>query len=176
MQVLPAELADLNHCCQMNGAYTTDYVWQMQTRNTGHRTDIRFDKVRLPRTMQVDYPRPPDELLEHWGKDGCFLIARNLQDEVVGFIDAQPHPWQKLLWISNLIIEKQYRRQGIATLLLQSAKKWALQHKLHKIMLELQTKNYPAIAFAQKFGFQFCGFNERYYTNGDITIYFYHTI
>jgi ribosomal protein S18 acetylase RimI-like enzyme len=176
MQVHPAELADLNLCHQINGAYTTDYVWQMQTRGNGHRTEVRFDKIRLPRSMQVEYPRSPDELLEHWQQDGCFLVARNLQNEVVGFIDAQPQPWQNLLWIANLVVEKRYRRRGIATQLIKAAGRWAAERQLHTLMLEVQTKNYPAIAFAQKLGFQFCGYNERYYTNGDITLYFFQSI
>jgi RimJ/RimL family protein N-acetyltransferase len=173
MQVLPAELVDLNQCHQISGNYTTDYVWQMQTHNLGHRTDIRFDQVRLPRPMQVAYPRAADELLEHWQNEGCFLVSRNGQDEVVGYIDAQPQPWQNLLWIYNLVVVKRYRRQGYATGLLKAARRWAIHHGLHNIMLEVQTKNHPAIAFAQKHGFKFSGYNERYYTNGDITLYFF---
>lgn len=176
MQVFPAELPDLNQCCLLKSNYTTDYVWQMQTHTTGNRTDIRFDRVRLPRPMQVEYPRSPDELLEHWQQEGCFLVIRNLQDDVVGFIDAQPQLWQRLLWVRNLVVDRSYRRQGYATRLFNSARLWARQNKLHSIMLEMQTKNYPAIAFAQKHGFQFCGYNERYYTNGDITLHFSRTI
>jgi ribosomal protein S18 acetylase RimI-like enzyme len=162
MQISPAELADLNSCHQLNASYTTDYVWQMQMRQNGRTTDIRFDTVRLPRQMQVEYPRSPDELLEHWQQDGCFLVARNANDEVIGFVDAQPQPWQSLLWISNLVVDKHYRRQGFGTRLVKSASHWAVEHHLHKLILEVQTKNHPAISFMQKLGFQFCGFNERY--------------
>lgn len=173
MEISPAELADLNICYHMNGSYTTDYVWQMQSRNNGRRTDIRFDIVRLPRSMQVNYPRELDELLEHWEQKDCFFVVRNMQDQTVGFIDAQPQPWQSTLWVSNLMVERKFRRQGVGTLLLDSARGWAVEQQLYKIMLELQTKNHPAITFAQKLGFKFCGYNERYYPNGDITLYFY---
>ena len=177
MQVYPAELADLNPCHELNGSYTTDYVWQMQTHQTGHRADIRFDIIRLPRPMQVTYPRSSDELFEHWQQEeGCFLVVRNLRDEVVGFIDGQPYPWQDLLWISNLVIEPAYRRQGYGTTLLQAARRWALANELHKLMLEVQTKNHPAISLAQKLGFQFCGYNERYYANKDIALFFCQSI
>lgn len=176
MQISHAELPDLGSCYRLNGNYTTEYVWQMQTRNSGYRVDIRFDKIRLPRTMQVEYPRSPDELLEHWEQEGCFLVARNLEDEVIGYVDALPESWQNLLWVYNLVVAREYRRQGIASSLLQTARQWAAQRQLHTLMLEVQTKNHPAIAFAQKHGFQFCGFNERYYTNGDITLHFFHTV
>jgi ribosomal protein S18 acetylase RimI-like enzyme len=49
---------------------------------------------------------------------------------------------------------------------------WARERNLSRLMLDLQTKNYPAISFVQKHGFQFCGYNERYYSNGDIALFF----
>jgi ribosomal protein S18 acetylase RimI-like enzyme len=172
MEVYPAELTDLNFCYQLKAAYTTDYVWQMQTRENKRTIDVRFDTVRLPRPMRVEYPRSPDELIEHWQQDGCFLVARSMKDELVGFLDAHPRSWQGLLWVSNLVIDQQYRRQGFGTMLLRAASRWALEQNLRQITLEIQTKNHPAISFAQKHGFQFCGYNERYYPNGDIALFF----
>ncbi len=172
MQIYPAELADINICYQLNKSYTTDYVWQMQARENGHTLEVRFDTVRLPRSMRVEYPRSPDELLEHWQRDDCFLVVRPAESELAGFLDAQSRPWQGLLWISNLVIEHRYRRQGLGTKLLKAASQWALERDIRQVTLETQTKNYPAICFAQKHGFQFCGYNERYYPNGDIALFF----
>ncbi len=172
MRVYPAELADLNFCCQMNMSYTTDYVWQMRTGENGRTMNIHFDTVRLPRPMRVEYPRSPDELVEHWQQKDCFLIARNMTDEIVGFVDARSRPWQNLLWIFNLVVAPNYRRQGFGALLLDTANRWARAQNLNRLMFEVQTKNHPAISFAQKHGFQFCGYNERYYPNGDIALFF----
>jgi ribosomal protein S18 acetylase RimI-like enzyme len=176
VQIYPAELTDLNACYNMSAAYTTDYVWQLQTRDNEHKTDIQFSTIRLPRSMKVDYPRSPDELFEHWEQDACFLVARDEQDKVIGFLDAWPQPWQSLLWVFNLVVEKDHRRKGVGTLLLQAARRWALQEQFTKIMLEMQTKNFPAISFAQKHGFHYCGYNEHYYANGDIVLFFYQNI
>ncbi|MBN1995413.1 MAG: GNAT family N-acetyltransferase [Anaerolineae bacterium] len=172
MQIYPAELADVNLCCQMNMSYTTDYVWQMRTRGDGRTIDIHFDTIRLPRPMRVEYPRSPDELIAHWQQEGCFLTVRNLKEETVGFVDAQAQPWQNVLWIFNLVIAPPHRRQGFAAMLLEAANRWAIEQKLQRLMLEVQTKNHPAISFAQKHGFQFCGYNERYYPSGDIALFF----
>jgi ribosomal protein S18 acetylase RimI-like enzyme len=176
VQIDVAELADINICYQIDMSYTTNYVWQMQTRENGRTIDVRFDTIRLPRPMRVSYPRSPDELIEHWQQDGYFAVARTIEDEIVGFLDAQPQASQNLLWISNLVIDHQHRQQGFGTTLLKSAINWAQVHNLRRIILEVQTKNYPAIAFARKHGFQFCGFNERYYPNGDIALFFSHSI
>ncbi len=176
MQIFPAELVDINACYQMDLSYTTDYVWQMQAQENGRAIDIRFDTVRLPRPMRVDYPRSPDELLEHWQQDQCFLVARNMNDIIVGFLDARADLWQNLLWISNLGITKNFRRRGVGKLLLKSATRWAQSQNLCRVMVEVQTKNYPAISFIQKYGFQFCGYNERYFPNGDIALFFTRSI
>ncbi|MEW5958545.1 MAG: GNAT family N-acetyltransferase [Chloroflexota bacterium] len=176
MHVSAAALADVNICYHLDKSYVTDYVWQMQTRESGRTLDIRFDTIRLPRPMRVVYPRSADELIEHWQRDECFLVARNLEDEIVGFLDARLHEWQNLLWVSNLAVQPQYRRQGFGSRLLKVAIDWALARNLCRIMLEVQTKNYPAICFAQKHGFQFCGYNERYYKNGDIALFFSLTV
>lgn len=172
MHTHPAELADIQCCYHLPAAYTTEYVWQMRTQENERAISVQFDTVRLPRPMRVEYPRSPDELLDHWQQDGCFLVARSMRDEVVGFLDGLPHPLQNLLWIANVVVDPPYRQQGIATLLLKSAQEWARAQQLGQLMLEFQTKNYPAISFARKLGFQFCGYNERYYPNGDIALFF----
>lgn len=176
MEIQPADLTDVQQCRQLDMSYITEYVWQMQTQDNHRSISLRFDTIRLPRPMQVDYPRSPDELLEHWQQPGCFLVAYDLAGEIVGFLDAQPHPWQSRLSVVNFVIDRPQRRRGIATALLQAAEQWALQHGLHQIMLEMQTKNYPAISFAYKQGFLFCGYNELYYSNGDITLFFSRSI
>jgi hypothetical protein len=40
------------------------------------------------------------------------------------------------------------------------------------MILEMQSKNYPAIQLAQKLGFDFCGYNDNYFDNQDIAILF----
>lgn len=170
MQVRPAELADLNICYHIDASYTTEYVWQMQLQEDEHALDVRFDTVRLPRSMRVAYPRQPDELLEHWQQDNCFLVAYNNRDDLTGFVDGQPV--QNQLWLFNLVVAIPYRRTGVGASLLKAAMRWAVARNLSQLTLEIQTKNYPAISFAHKHGFRFCGFNERYYPNGDIALFF----
>jgi len=39
-------------------------------------------------------------------------------------------------------------------------------------MTVVQSKNYPAIQFLTRHGFRFCGYNEQFYRNRDIGLYF----
>jgi ribosomal protein S18 acetylase RimI-like enzyme len=89
---------------------------------------------------------------------------------VYGFCQADVQEWQQTVWINHLIVDRRFRRHSIGTALLSTCVKWARQKGLERIMVAVQTKNYPGIAFCQKHGFAFCGFNEHYFPNRDIAV------
>jgi ribosomal protein S18 acetylase RimI-like enzyme len=47
-----------------------------------------------------------------------------------------------------------------------------MQKNNRRIILEMQPKNYPAIKLTQKLGFELCGYNDHYYANQDIALFF----
>jgi GNAT superfamily N-acetyltransferase len=80
--------------------------------------------------------------------------------------------WQGTGWISHLVVDRPYRRRGIGTAMLRASRLWARKRGLRRLMIALQTKNYPAICFCERNGMSFCGFNDRYYANRDIALFF----
>jgi ribosomal protein S18 acetylase RimI-like enzyme len=75
-------------------------------------------------------------------------------------------------WIHDLVVSEPVRHRGIGSALLVQATRWAYLRKLEHLTIETPTKNYPAIRFALAHGFTFCGFNDHYYTNQDIALFF----
>jgi GNAT superfamily N-acetyltransferase len=61
---------------------------------------------------------------------------------------------------------------GVGSVLLAAALQWARANGLLRVVLETQSKNYPAICFAQKHGLVYCGYNDRYYPNQDVALFF----
>lgn len=175
MIVRPAELTDLNACLALDHSYVTDHVWQMEEHEGSGEVAVIFRTARLPRSMRVRYPKDYDNLLENWQQGGCFLVAEE-EGEVHGYLDMSVQSWHLTGWVHHLAVAKDHRRRGIGTALLKKAAQWARQRGLRRLMLEIQTKNYPAICFCQKNGFAFCGFNDRYYTNQDIALFFARSI
>jgi hypothetical protein len=53
---------------------------------------------------------------------------------------------------------------------------WCKDHHLRRMMVPLQTQNDPGVRFCQRHGFVFCGFNDRYYRNGSVALYFGHDL
>ncbi len=171
MIVRPATLADLNACLSLDHVSVTDHVWQMKVEEAESQVSVTFYTVRLPRRMRAEYPRNLDQLVEDWQRDEGFLVAE-VDSEVRGYVDFLARPWQGVAWLASMAVDRGYRRQGVGTALMRHARQWAREQGLHVILAEATTKNYPALCFYQKLGFQFCGFNDHYYVNQDIALFF----
>jgi RimJ/RimL family protein N-acetyltransferase len=49
---------------------------------------------------------------------------------------------------------------------------WAENMDSFNLVLEMQPKNYPALRLALKMGFELCGYNDRYYPNREVGLFF----
>jgi GNAT superfamily N-acetyltransferase len=165
------DASELTACLALEHTYATDHVWQVDMREDGDDMQVRFRTVRLPRTMQVAYPRDAQHLIQSWEQRDCFLVAA-MDDVVLGYVHLRVDLSQAKGWIQDLVVGKPFRRRKIGSALLEQAERWARLRSLTHLTLEMQTKNHPAICFARKHGFGFCGFNDGYYINRDIALFF----
>lgn len=162
---------ELTSCLQLDHSYITDYVWQVDMRQENDDMTVRFRTVRLPRTMYVSYPRDSQSLAVSWEKRDCFLVAVS-DDIVLGYVNMRVDTARTKGWIHDLVVGAPFRERRIGSALLEQTVRWAMLRSLRHLTLEIQTKNYPAISFAQTRGFVFCGFNDHFYTNQDIALFF----
>ena len=77
-----------------------------------------------------------------------------------------------LFGATYMVIAPEHRRKGIATQLFQAGKDWARKTGLRRLTVETQTKNYPALCLLERLDFSFCGYNDQYYANQDIALFF----
>ncbi len=166
-----ATAADLPQCLSIDPSFETDYVWQMDNRPFDGQINISFRTVRLPRPMKVAYPRDMKQLNAAWEACDAMLLADDNR-MVVGYAALARRGAQAAVWVQDLIVAKSARRKGVGSALLAGVSRWAREEKLAWIMIEMQTKNYPAIQFCQKHGFNFCGFNDHFFANQDIAVFF----
>jgi ribosomal protein S18 acetylase RimI-like enzyme len=171
MIIRPGIMADIDGCRSLVHSYVTDHVWQMQVQESGSHVGITFQEVRLPRHMNAQYPRDLEQLVESLQREGGFFVAE-VDGEVRGYVDLAVQPWRRMVRVVNLAVDEGYRRRGIATALLRHARRWATENGAGAMLAEMTTKNHPAISFFRELGFQFCGFNDHYYTNQDIALFF----
>lgn len=171
VQVRPATTADLLTLTNLDHSYSTDYVWQMETREENETVSVTFRNVRLPRSVRASPPRDPRHLLEVWNSRVCFLVAEE-GGQIKGYINLTYASVSATGWIADFGVERRFRRMGVGSVLLAAALQWGRSNHMHRVILETQSKNYPAIAFAQKHGLTYCGYNDRYYPNQDVAIFF----
>jgi GNAT superfamily N-acetyltransferase len=143
----------------------------MDNRMQEGQINVSFRTVRLPRPMKVLYPRDKKQLNAGWNACDAMLVADDNR-AVVGYAALAKRGAQSAAWVQDLIVTKTARRNGVGSALLAGVVRWAREEKLAWIMIELQTKNYPAIQFCQKQGFTFCGYNDHFFANQDIAVFF----
>ena len=172
VKIRPALPTDLPRCLALDPSYTTEAVWQMESRppHNGQIT-VAFRSVKLPRSMRVAYPRDNQLLAAGWQSCDAMLVADEATG-LAGYAALTKRVPQATVWINDLVVVKGLRRAGVGSAVLKAAAQWGRDQHLKWLIMEMQTKNYPAINFCQKHGMSFCGFNDRYFANQDIALFF----
>ena len=170
-EIRPANSNDLPRLMAMDHTCFSEYVWQLELRSEAKRVSANFIEVRLPRSVSVTYPRDPLTLADEWAKRDVVLVATH-GETPVGYVGAAEEHVSAVAWIMDLVVVPEARRQGAASTLLAAIQTWALERGVRRIILETQSKNHPCICLAQKFGYEFCGYNDQYYPTQDIALFF----
>ncbi len=171
VRIRPAVATDLPVLMAINHSCMSEYVWQMDVQREEGQAGAIFREIRLPRPVVVPYPRPVDTLADEWSRRSGMLVAA-LEDELVGYLRLTDKIIPQTAWITDLVVRPTARRKGIATTLALAAQSWAVQRKNRRAIMEMPSKNYAAIRLAQKLGYEFCGYNDRYYLTQDIALFF----
>jgi ribosomal protein S18 acetylase RimI-like enzyme len=172
IEVRAAVASDLPQFMGLDHSSETDHVWQLELRREHRSSQIvaAFREVRLPRPVALVYPNDQFALADDWTRK-AMLLAAIAGNDAIGYL-AISEPRTSIGWITDLIVAPRRRRQGVAGALLKAAHLWAEERGHRKLFIEMQSKNHPAISLVQKNGYEFCGYNDSYYSNQDITLMF----
>jgi ribosomal protein S18 acetylase RimI-like enzyme len=171
IQIRPTIASDLIRLMGFDHSVNSESVWQLELRRDVGQSTAIFREVRLPRSITVAYPRNPFSLADDWSKRSMMysaLIGQNL----VGYTSLIERGMDATVSITDLVVNAPDRRQGVASALLGAAQTWAVGRSHRQIILEMQSKNLPAIRLSQKFGYEFCGYNDQYYLTQDVALFF----
>lgn len=170
-EIRPATPNDLPRLMALDHTCSSDYVWQLELRREPNQLTANFREVRLPRSVVVKYPRDPIVLADEWGKrDAVFAALKG--DDPVGYICLTEEHTSAIAWVTDLVVAPEQRRQGVGSALLEAGQAWAVERGVRRLVLEVISKNQGGIRLAQKFGYDFCGYNDQYYPNQDVALFF----
>ena len=173
VMIRPAVSPDYGVLSSFKHSVQTEIVWQMDRMIDDSQVNIGFREVRLPRPIKIDYPYSPEGLVER-AKNLSVILVACIEGAPVGYLGLSTFEAGSISWIKDLVVHERWRRRGFASVLVRAAKDWSIERDIHRITIEMSSKNYPAICLAKKHNFEFCGYNDFYYTNNDIAIFFTH--
>ncbi|MBK9751434.1 MAG: GNAT family N-acetyltransferase [Chloroflexi bacterium] len=164
--------SDLPDALALDHSFETDTVWQMTIRQE-EGWHISFRRERLPRVIEVVHEADEKRLRSMLPGNQCFLVATRRDDSsVIGYLAMRRDYLNQIGLITDIVVTRSHRRMGVGARLVAIAGVWAKEHDLTRLIIETQTKNYPAIQFCQHSGFAFCGYNDQQFRNRDIAVYF----
>ena len=170
-EIRPAAAGDLPLMMSMDHSSLSDYVWQLELRREAGQVAANFHEVRLPRSIEVMYPRNPSSLADEWMRRDLVLVA--LYDGIpIGYLCAIEERTSNVAWAMDIVVAPSQRRKGAASALLIATQTWALERGVRRLILEMQSKNHSCIRLAQKSGYDFCGYNDQYYPTQDVALFF----
>jgi ribosomal protein S18 acetylase RimI-like enzyme len=175
IQIRQTISSDIPKLVQMDHGSSTSHVWQLSLNRQVGEIAATFREVRLPRPMQISYPRDPERLPDEWTRYAALLLAE--RDETpVGYVVVNLAMAEQAGWVTDLVVDVRFRRQGVGSRLLRAAALWSRERGFQRLFMEMQSKNYPAITLAQQNGFQYAGYSDVYYRDQDIALFFVHEL
>jgi [ribosomal protein S18]-alanine N-acetyltransferase len=99
--------------------------------------------------------------IDELGHNFSTILLAESEKGPCGFAVIWHLPWETQL--NNLSVLPKFRRYGVATRLLDYARKDYCREKCEKILLEVREGNSGARSFYRHYGFQERGFRPKYY-------------
>jgi ribosomal-protein-alanine N-acetyltransferase len=117
------------------------------------------------------FPSPyPRSLLKRLMNDysESFFVAVDHKATLVGYcVSARGGSSAHLI---SIAVDREFRRNGIATMLLQRTIGYLIAHATREFYLEVNPKNVEAVGLYRKLGFEKAGVLKEYYSDGSDAI------
>ena len=172
VEIRPVIMNDIPALIGIDLSSASTHVWQVERVLDEGITGSHFREVRLPREAKLEYPRTASQVFEDGQNPGQMILVASMAGRPVGYVRLSTIIAPRTAWVQDLAVNEAFRRKGIGAALLLAALDWALEQSCRRMVVEAQSKNYPAIKLVRKLGFEFAGFQNQYYSNQDIALFF----
>ncbi len=128
-----------------------------------HELDEHHLVLRPDILQSVEGPaRSLKDIREKLADRDCTILVAEHNHQLCGFVEILKRQSKNLpmfrkrqiALIDNIVVSRQHRRQGIATMLINATKAWAKEQKIEEIRLHVFSNNSEAVNFYDSLGFK----------------------
>lgn len=158
--------ADLIHVAS---GYSTNGKYIVSHTDSENHASINLQFTTLDEPYVKKYDPYDNETLQHYNHilNNGYSFGAYDNRSLIGFLLAEPHEWNRSLWVWEFHVAETHRNRGIGKRLMESAAENAKRAKLRTIVCETQNTNVIAIKVYRKLGFSIEGIDISYYSNDD---------
>ncbi len=174
MPEIELRVADMSDCPlikKIDLDFESNYVWKSQIVDDLDSYSIVFQKIKLPKTISVPFQAGDAFAVEMMVKRQEVFVTR-YENQMIGFVHLERDIINNRILIKIGGVKPEYRRKGIGTAMLSGIQSLAQQNAIGRVVFTVQAKNDPAIRFLMSKGYQFCGYQEFYFPNLEIALFF----
>ncbi len=126
------------------------------------KTDI-LDAHDIAQTEKICFAVPWSEKSIHEFLENEFSVSFSAVcgNNIIGYIGM--YVLQSEGEIANIAVNPEYRRRGIASMLIEHIIRYCSKNNISKLKLEVRESNAPALKLYEKFGFFQVGTRKNYY-------------
>lgn len=128
------------------------------------------DLQEVRRLEQICFPRDAWPLLELLGALALPQMIRlkaMIEENLVGFVAVDIRARKGMAWIATIGVLPEYRRHGVASMLLQAAE---ARLEVPRVRLSVRASNEAALGLYRQFGYDQIGRWPAYYQGGEDAI------
>ena len=149
---------------ELRSRHSTSDYYDVSVRRESGGWRIELALRLFERILEKEYKGRLFE--DHVGEARVFVTL--LGGRRVGWIELGYEGWNNRMRVWEFLVEEEFSRRGIGTLLMKHAVKVAKDRGARMLVLETQSCIGPAIGFYLEFGFELIGFDAAAYSNEDI--------
>jgi ribosomal protein S18 acetylase RimI-like enzyme len=149
--------------------YTTMEIYRVERSESDEWTTFILALESLPTAQEYRFLYSHDDLDRYRDLvNGDFCLGAFEGQLMVGVALAEPHEWNRTLWVWEFHVASTHRRLGVGRRLMGALSDQARSLGLRALVCETQNTNVPAIRFYRSVGYRLEGIDVSYYTNEDM--------
>jgi GNAT superfamily N-acetyltransferase len=139
LEIRAAKQADLDLMLALNHHSGSEYAYKLELTNDKGIFTHSFQRVFLPRAVNIKYPRDETALINSWSEASAIFVGLVL-GELIAYVALEMGRIKDTVRVTDLVVAPVMRRKGVGSGILLACEGWAHDQKARRILMEIQMR------------------------------------